>query len=140
MCVPPVSWHSPFPHQPAGTEAGSDRLCCQSARLLLPQKLLVTARVPPVLHTWTGRKTASPLQGLYTKPNTQLYIFNYCLGTTTGLFTSPVIHPTPFHLTLLCFTSPYLTALALTTRRFISSHFTLSLDLTSLRLTLLHLT
>ena len=78
-CVPPLSRHSPHPHQPAGTEAESDRLCCQSARLLLPQKLLVTAGVLPVLHTWTRRKAAAPLQGLYTNPNTQVHIFNYRL-------------------------------------------------------------
>lgn len=65
MCVPPVSRHSPLPHQPAVTEAESDLLGCQPARLLLPQKLLVATRLPPVLHTWTGRETAAPVQGLY---------------------------------------------------------------------------
>lgn len=83
MCVPPVPRHSPLPHQPAVSEAESDRLCCQPARLLLPQKLLVAARVPPVLHTWPGRKAAAAVQGLYTNTNTPSHIFNCWLCATT---------------------------------------------------------
>lgn len=78
VCVPPVSRHPPLPHQPAGPEAESDRICRQSARLLLPQKLLVPARVPSVLHTGTGWNTAAPVQGLYTITHHEvLLVYNY---------------------------------------------------------------
>ncbi|KAK2863383.1 hypothetical protein Q5P01_002916 [Channa striata] len=70
-CVYPVSRHTPLPHQPAVTKADPDRLGCQSAGILLPQKQLVTARVPSVLQTWTRRETDAPLQGLSSSARTR---------------------------------------------------------------------
>ena len=80
LCVPALSRDPPRPHQPANAQAKSARLRRQPAGLLLPEKLLVTARVPPVLHTWTGRDTSAPVQGQYTDPsgfNSRLTLCRY---------------------------------------------------------------